>query len=242
MRGAGAVALAAALLPAGGAGAAAQTHPPSPRPAHTQPRTYAQQQTHAQREAHAGPRGAAPHGHPHGSQRLEISAQFAPPHAFVFPQAITYDRAFVPAASAISVTQRRVGRGTDVGVALHRMRPGHTFGVDVHTKPCADGRGDSGPRYQHRVDPVQPSADPAYANPRNEVRLDMRTDRRGAARRSVHRDWRFRKGAARSVVLHEHATGTGAGTEAGTGTGAGNGADRAGDRVACFTVPFAGGS
>lgn len=159
-----------------------------------------------------------------------MSAQFAPARAVVFPHAITYDSALVPPGAEISVSQRTYRHGMDIRVALRRARPGHTFGVHVHTKPCAADPDAAGPHYQHRKDPMQPSTDPAYANPRNEVWLDMHTDDRGDARRSVHHDRRFREGEARSVVLHEHATATAPGH-----------AGRAGDRVACFTVPFADG-
>jgi Cu-Zn family superoxide dismutase len=82
---------------------------------------------------------------------------------------------------------------------------------------------------QHVADPVQPSVDPAYANARNEIWLDLRTDADGVARSAARVDWAIPPGGAGSVVVHEHGTHTGAG-EAGT----------AGDRLACVDVPFNG--
>jgi hypothetical protein len=60
---------------------------------------------------------------------------------------------------------------------------------------------------------------PAYANSENEVWLDFTTDVRGHATAESRHDWRFRPGAARSVVIHEHGTATKHG-KAGNGWGA----------------------
>jgi Cu-Zn family superoxide dismutase len=133
----------------------------------------------------------------------------------------------VPAAARITVTEYADGRSTVVGLSVRGLRPHRTYGTHVHTRPCGYRPDASGPHYQHRKDPHQPSVDPAYANKKNEVWLDFATDAKGAGASASRNEWRFRPGQARSVVIHERGTAMGHG-EAGT----------AGERLACFTVPF----
>ncbi|WKX70099.1 superoxide dismutase family protein [Streptomyces sp. XD-27] len=144
-------------------------------------------------------------------------------------EAVTYDAAAVPAGSAVTVLEHPVpGGGTRIVLRVHGVEAHRTFGAHVHTKACGAQPADSGPHYQNVPDPVQPSTDPAYANARNEVWLDLTTDARGNGRAEAVVDWRFRDQGARSVVVHEHATETHEG-HAGT----------AGARLACVNVPFA---
>jgi Cu-Zn family superoxide dismutase len=52
-------------------------------------------------------------------------------------------------------------------------------------------------------DPVQPSVDPAHANPENEIWLDLTTDADGAGGATTTVPWGFESGRrARSVVVH----------------------------------------
>ncbi|MEV6578719.1 superoxide dismutase family protein [Streptomyces sp. NPDC051582] len=141
-------------------------------------------------------------------------------------QAVTFDTQAVPVGSEVTVTER-VGDDTYVELRLHGVQANRTFGAHVHQKPCGAKPNDSGPHYQNATDPEQPSTNPAYAGPHNEVWLDIRTDGHGDGATAAVQAWRFRAGQARSVVIHEHATHTGAGA-AGT----------AGTRLACVNVPF----
>ncbi|MFF4105064.1 superoxide dismutase family protein [Streptomyces sp. NPDC001903] len=141
-------------------------------------------------------------------------------------QAVTFDTEAVPVGGKVTVTER-VGEDTHVELRLHGVEANRTFGAHVHQKPCGSRPADSGPHYQHAVDPTQPSTNPAYANSRNEAWLDITTDRHGDGASASTLDWRFRADQARSVVIHEHATHTGAGT-----------AGSAGARLACVNVPF----
>jgi Cu-Zn family superoxide dismutase len=76
--------------------------------------------------------------------------------------------------------------------------------------------------------PGRPSTDPAYANPRNEVWLDLRTDGTGSGTATAEVPFAVGERAPASVVVHEaQATATDPG-RAGT----------AGARLACLTVPF----
>ncbi|MCZ9343538.1 superoxide dismutase family protein, partial [Streptomyces sp. TRM76130] len=65
-------------------------------------------------------------------------------------------------------------------------------------KPCGADPAAAGGHYQHR-----PSADPAHANPDNEVWLDFTPDAHGEGQAQARHDWGFRPGAASSVVIHD---------------------------------------
>ncbi|RCG14821.1 hypothetical protein DQ392_27415 [Streptomyces reniochalinae] len=156
--------------------------------------------------------------------------QFSPANAFVRPDAVTYDRAKVPAGARIGVTRTVADGATSVQLEVGGLPKNRTYGAHVHTEPCGAGPDAAGPHYQNKKDPVRPSTDPRYANPRNEVWLDFTTNAKGEGKAVSRHDWTFRKGEARSVVLHERGTRTEAGH-----------AGEAGARLACFTVPLAGG-
>ncbi len=110
---------------------------------------------------------------------------------------------------------------------MRGLLPNHEYGAHAHQKACGALATDAGAHFQHVIDPVQPSVDPAYANPRNEIWLDFTTDTRGNgwARSTVR--WQFDSRRAGSVVIHDHHTATDPGS-AGT----------AGPRYGCLTVPF----
>ncbi|MBZ4321397.1 superoxide dismutase family protein [Streptomyces huiliensis] len=142
--------------------------------------------------------------------------------------AVTYAPDAVPGGARVRVSEHPAHKGgTRFTLRVDGLPAGRTYGAHVHREACGPKPEDAGPHYQNVKDPVQPSVDPAYANPRNEVWLDLTTDDRGTGRAEATVAWRVRPGEARSVVLHEHATETHAG-RAGT----------AGARLACVTVPF----
>jgi len=145
--------------------------------------------------------------------------------------AVTYDETAVPEGATSDVQVRVQDGGTYVQFTGTSLEADRDFGAHVHTEPCGAEPEDAGPHYQNDPDPAasgdEPSSDPAYANPENEVWLDFTTDEGGSAQSSATVDWEFREGEAQSLVLHEQHTMTGHG-EAGT----------AGDRLACVTVEF----
>lgn len=159
---------------------------------------------------------------------IATSGRFTPPTVFAPSSAVTYDGRRVPAGSGIAVAEFADGDNVVVRLSVAGLRPDRAYGAHVHTRRCGYAPEASGPHYQHRPDPVRPSTDPAYANPDNEVWLDFTTDDEGRAITTAWHDWRFRPGAASSVVLHEHHTATAPGH-----------AGEAGDRLACINVPFA---
>ncbi|MFI6144609.1 superoxide dismutase family protein [Streptomyces sp. NPDC051109] len=159
-------------------------------------------------------------------QDVTIEETFRAAGSLPAHQAVTFDTEAVPLGSKVTVTER-VGDDTHVELRIHGVEANRTFGAHVHRNPCGGKPNDSGSHYQNAVDPEQPSTNPAYAGPRNEVWLDITTDHHGDGASASTVEWRFRTGQARSVVIHEHATHTGTGT-AGT----------AGARLACVNVPF----
>lgn len=145
--------------------------------------------------------------------------------------AVTYDETAVPEGATADVQVRVQDGSTFVQFTGTGLEADRDFGAHVHTLPCGENPEDSGPHYQNEVDPEatedEPSTDPAYANPENEVWLDMTTDSSGNAYVASTVEWEFREGEARSLVLHDEHTATHEG-HAGT----------AGDRLACVTVEF----
>ena len=145
--------------------------------------------------------------------------------------AFTYDETTVPVGATVNVAADEEGGRTTVTFSARGLAPNRDFGVHVHTRRCGSDPADSGPHYQNVTDPAAsdeaPSSDPAYANPENEVWLDVTTDAGGSAEATTTVDWTFRPDEANSVVLHEKHTMTGPG-EAGM----------AGARLACLDEGF----
>lgn len=143
--------------------------------------------------------------------------------------AVTYDLTRVPAGAHIEVASLLNASGSAVSVRVSGLLPDRVYGAHVHRYGCGATPEAAGPHVQDVPDPVQPSVDPAYANPHNEIWLDFTTDAQGNARSGSQVEWKIPRGGAGSVVVHEHATHTDAG-EAGT----------AGGRLACVSVAFNG--
>ncbi|MGO1049388.1 superoxide dismutase [Crossiella sp. CA198] len=157
------------------------------------------------------------------------AATFAPPAASgAQPPGVVHNTELVPAGAAATVTAGAAGGGTTVTLAVTGLRPNRKYGSHVHTKVCGPKPLDSGPHYQDKLDPVQPSVDPAFANPKNEVWLDLETDASGAGKASATVAWKWRPNEANSVVLHIDHTNHHDPGKAGT----------AGERLACLTTPF----
>jgi Cu-Zn family superoxide dismutase len=158
---------------------------------------------------------------------LASTAFAAPAESGTQPTGVTYNAELVPAGSKASVAVDASGGRNRIELTASGLRPGHMYGAHVHTKPCGAKPADSGPHYQDRKDPVTPSVDPAFANPENEVWLDLTTDAEGKATSTATVKWAFRAGEANAVVIHANHTSSEPG-KAGT----------AGDRLACLTAKF----
>lgn len=172
--------------------------------------------------AAVGPASAAPQDGP--SRSYAISTTFSAGGG----QAVTYDPARVPEGAGVSVTAVSDGAAVTTTLAVRGLRPATVYGAHAHVDRCGTTGEAAGPHFQFRPDPVQPSVDPAFANPGNEIWLDVTTDARGdgTATSSVASPFPADR-RARSVVLHDMATMTAPGA-AGT----------AGGRSACVNVKF----
>lgn len=144
--------------------------------------------------------------------------------------AYTYDPA-APEGAELVVTTERNRESTEMNLEATGLEPDRGYAVHAHENPCGPTGDDAGPHFQHEEDPAatedDPSTDPEYANPRNEIWLDTHTDAEGNARAHTEVPFTFQGRAPHSVVVHE---------EEHTQTEPGS-AGEAGDRVACIDLP-----
>jgi Cu-Zn family superoxide dismutase len=147
--------------------------------------------------------------------------------------AVTYDPAVAPVGARLSVAVKDDGDGgTTVDLDVEGLLPDRGYAAHAHVKPCGATAADAGPHFQNKADPAagpgRPSTDPEYANPENEVWLDLHTDADGDGHAEAEVPFAFVENRSpRSVVIHEAET---------TATDAGH-AGTAGGRAACITLP-----
>jgi superoxide dismutase, Cu-Zn family len=148
--------------------------------------------------------------------------------------AFTYNPALAPEGADVSVEVEPTGGSTSVTLDVDGLLPDRGYAAHAHVNPCGATGDAAGPHFQNRADPAagpgKPSTDPAYANPQNEIWLDLRTDGDGDGQATATVPFAFSGRAPASVVIHEGET---------TATDPGK-AGSAGARLACLTVPFAG--
>jgi Cu-Zn family superoxide dismutase len=131
------------------------------------------------------------------------------------------------ATAKVSAVYDAAGK-TVIMLHVKGLRPNTEYGAHAHVNACGLTGAAAGPHWQRVPDPVTPSVNPTYANPRNEIWLDLTTDADGNGVAQSKQDWQFPpQWRPRSVVLHAQHTSTGMGT-AGT----------AGARLGCLTVDF----
>ena len=135
----------------------------------------------------------------------------------------------VPAGATARVTAVYNSAG-DTIITLHvkGLKPFTDYGAHAHVNPCGPTGTAAGPHWQNQQDPVTPSVNPAYANPSNEIWLDLTTDEDGNGVAQSKQGWQFPEDRRpHSVVIHAMKTSTAPGT-AGT----------AGARLGCLSVDF----
>ncbi|GAA1527045.1 hypothetical protein GCM10009827_050000 [Dactylosporangium maewongense] len=194
--------------------------------------------------------GAAPAPSPRVSSATGTFAPYTPGAT-----AITYDPALVPDGAVATLSITETSSDSRVWFTVAGLLPNRTYGVHLHTNPCGATPDAAGPHFQHRHPPAtQPNApsppgpvsppqtaspavtppetpaapmkaDPSYANPQNEVWLDVTTRADGRGSAVATHPWTFDP-APRSLVIHATATKTADGQ-----------AGDAGPRVACLTLP-----
>lgn len=149
-------------------------------------------------------------------------------HAHASGELIRYSDA-IPVGAQARVDAVYNAHGDSI-VVLHvtGLMPNTGYGAHAHVNACGLHGADAGPHYQHVPDPHQPSTDPAYANPQNEIWLDFNTDEDGNGVATAKVAWQFspdrRPG---SVIIHAEQTHTGP-----------NDSGTAGARLACLSVDF----
>ncbi|MDQ2584892.1 superoxide dismutase family protein [Saccharothrix yanglingensis] len=148
--------------------------------------------------------------------------------------AFTYDPVAAPPGAELELQVAEGEGSTTVRLLVDGLQPDRGYAVHAHTEPCGETGADAGPHYQHDQDPAagpdKPSTDPTYANPQNEIWLDLTTDAQGAGSTETTVPFGFGDRAPASIVVHEkEATATEPGQ-----------AGSAGGRVACLTAPFTG--
>ncbi len=146
--------------------------------------------------------------------------------------ALTYNPAVAPTGAHLSVTITEDHGDTIVALDAEGLLPDRGYAAHAHVKPCGPTGADAGPHFQNSPDPAaspdHPSTDPAYANPDNEVWLDLDTDADGDGHAETDVPFTFEENRSpRSIVIHEAET---------TDTHAGH-AGTAGARAACITLP-----
>ena len=112
------------------------------------------------------------------------------------------------------------------------MMPDRGYAVHAHVDPCGATGDAAGPHSQNEIDPAAtpdaPSSDPAYANPQNEVWLDVMTDAEGSGSAEATVPFAFTATPSQSIIVHEEMMTKTAPGEAGM----------AGDRLACLNTPL----
>jgi Cu-Zn family superoxide dismutase len=148
-------------------------------------------------------------------------------------KAVTYNPALAPVDAAILAAMMPSGYGYSRTVAtlvVAGLLPNRGYAIHVHIKACGATGQDAGPHYQNRIDPAAtpqaPSTNPEYANPRNEIWLDIHTNAAGSGTSHTTVPFTFTDRTPGSIVVHEAMT---------TATAPGQ-AGQAGARIACLTL------
>ena len=165
-----------------------------------------------------------------GGSGTEAEGVLAPPDRAT--TAFTYNPALAPEGAQIEVDSETRGASTEIRLDVDGLLPNRGYAAHAHVNACGPTGDAAGPHFQNQVDPAaapgKPSTDPAYANPQNEIWLDLRTDGDGDGESRAEVPFVFTGRAPASVIIHEaEATATAPGQ-----------AGSAGPRLACITVPF----
>jgi superoxide dismutase, Cu-Zn family len=175
---------------------------------------------------------AAPPSATEATGQPRAEGALAPPDRAT--NAFTYNPALAPEGADVSVGVGASGATTQVTLNVEGLLPDRGYAAHAHVNPCGPTGDLAGPHFQNRPDPAaapgKASTDPAYANPQNEIWLDLRTDGDGNGKATAQVPFVFTDRAPASVVIHEAET---------TATAPGQ-AGSAGARLACITVPFRG--
>ncbi|HEY6424355.1 MAG TPA: superoxide dismutase [Pseudonocardiaceae bacterium] len=142
----------------------------------------------------------------------------------------TYNPALAPVGARLAVSMTPSDTSTGTELTVSGLQPNRGYAVHAHTGSCSPTPAYDGPHYQNRIDPAAtaqaPSTNPEYANPSNEIWLDVRTDAAGSGTSRVTVPFVFTDRGPGSIVVHEAMQ---------TATAPGQ-AGQAGARIACLTL------
>ena len=146
-------------------------------------------------------------------------------------KAITYNPDLAPLGAALTAALIPSSEGsTTAEFTVSGLLPNRGYAVHAHTEACGVTGEAAGPHFQNHEDPAAtpqaPSTNPEYANPRNEIWLDVRTDTAGAGTSRTTVPFVLTDRLPGSIVVHEAMQ---------TPTGPGE-AGQAGARIACLTL------
>jgi Cu-Zn family superoxide dismutase len=146
-------------------------------------------------------------------------------------KAITYNPGLAPVGAALTAALIPSSDGsTTAELTVSGLLPNRGYAVHAHTKACGATGAAAGPHFQNHEDPAAtpqaPSTNPEYANPRNEIWLDVRTDTAGAGTSRTTVPFVLTDRVPGSIIVHEAMQ---------TATGPGE-AGQAGARIACLTL------
>jgi superoxide dismutase, Cu-Zn family len=147
--------------------------------------------------------------------------------------ALTFNPALAPTGARLAATMIPSDLSTTAELTVSGLLPNRGYAVHAHTNAC-NSPASVGLHYQNRIDPAAaqlqaPSTNPEYANPNNEIWLDVRTDAAGSGTRRVTVPFVFTDRGPGSVVVHEAEETSTAPGEAG----------QAGAPIACLTLTAA---
>ncbi len=132
------------------------------------------------------------------TNRVEVTASFAPPTLAASHPAVTFDPTLVPLGSRVQVVQFRQGAGGDAGNVLvetlrvRGLEPRVRYFAYAYAHACGATPAAAGVRVQDG---------PSSAHyPQNEIWLGFRTDGHGRAASSARQYW-LAPGRARSIVI-----------------------------------------
>lgn len=148
--------------------------------------------------------------------------------------AYTYNPALAPPGARLSVLMSPQEESTNAELTVSGLLPNRGYAVHAHVNACSPNPAGEGPHYQNRVDPAvnptsvspEASTNPEYANPRNEIWLDVRTDANGSGTSRTTVPFVFTDRGPGSIVVHEAME---------TATGPGQ-AGKAGAQIACLSL------
>lgn len=145
-------------------------------------------------------------------------------------KAITYDPSLAPIGAAMTATVIPTSEGSTAQLTVLGLLPNRGYAVYAYDRPCGETADAAGTRFQDHLDPAatsaSPSTNPKYANPDNEIWLDVRTDAAGAGTAATTIPFVLTDRVPRSFVVHD-ATQTPTGPDQVADIGA---------RIACLTL------